>query len=75
MSTATEETKQITFEGVTYTVPTWVKWVAKDSNLEIWGYNNLPRLEKGEWVVDMFVSKVCLVHGGCDDWEDSLTEV
>lgn len=69
----TEQTKQITFEGNTYTVPVWVKWVARDESGQICGYDLAPERfwdgfmhpSGGKWISIYNPS----------DWRDSLTEV
>lgn len=33
------ETKKITFEGRSYTVPVWVEWVARDNEGFIYAYD------------------------------------
>ena len=43
----TEQTKQITFEGQTYTVPVWVNWFTVDLDGELCGYNANPFLDDG----------------------------
>jgi hypothetical protein len=75
MNTTTEETKQIIFEGLTYTVPTWVKWVAKDEDLTVWGYKGKPHCRSQEWSPEEPEDEAHLVTTLDDSWDDSLTEV
>ncbi len=41
------DTKQITFEGQTYTVPVWVKWVARNYDGEKNGFDHKPKIFGG----------------------------
>jgi len=75
MSTTTEETKQITFEGLTYTVPTWVKWVARDERGEISAFEYNPARECDFWSENEYHIPSRVVVIGWTYWEDSLAEV
>jgi hypothetical protein len=69
-----EETKQITFEGQTYTVPTWVKYVARDEDGYVGGYENKPLINAwNEWVSDEGES--LRLEREDTSWRDSLTRV
>jgi hypothetical protein len=76
MNTTTEETKQITFEGLPYTVPTWVKWVARDEDGEIIGYETRPINDRLQWYSSQGQSVGRNIQLGwrCQ-WQESLTEV
>lgn len=65
------DTKTITFEGRSYTVPIWVEWVARDEDCNIYGYESEPRQ-----VSDGFSSGSRYVFiEDAYDWRDSLTKV
>lgn len=68
-------TKEIVFEGVTYTVPVWVKFVARDHNKAIWGYENKPRkdFEENCWGGNG-KGKATRMENKIPNWEDSLQE-
>ena len=67
------DTKTITFEGRSYTVPVWVEWVARDMDDCIYGYEFKP-LQTEHY----FTSNGGLSVFMNDDrflWRDSLTKV
>ena len=73
-----EETKKVTFEGRTYTVPTWVRWVARDEDGEVCGYEDRPTKDKTQWYAPIrgggtIVRSIPL--GWNNHWRDSLAEV
>jgi hypothetical protein len=71
-----DTTKKIIFEGQTYEVPVWVRWVARDADGEITGYETQPIERSVQWYVPHSQSSgrnFCI--GWATDWEDSLTEV
>ncbi len=70
-----EETKQITFEGRTYTVPTWVKWVARDEDGEVVGYEDKPTRYRVDWHFPIGATGRSIPLGWNAHWENSLTEV
>jgi hypothetical protein len=76
-NTTKEETKQITFEGRTYTVPTWVRWVARDEDNEVRGYEDKPTKNRVQWYApirgDVIGRNIPL--GWSNHWEDSLVKV
>lgn len=71
------ETKQITFEGRSYTVPVWVEWVAREPNGSVYAYENKAEVHRK---VGMFwcanggkIAQIFPTANG--DWQDSLTKV
>lgn len=70
----TEQTKQITFEGQTYTVPVWVKWVARDESGYVFGFDKKPRRYSinNRWEVSIKNKAVRIDYY---DWRQSLAEV
>lgn len=71
-----EETKEITFEGKTYTVPTWVKWVARDEDGSAFVYKCKPYMSESGWYGYDDHGDSCLrIVEEDTSWEDSLTEV
>ena len=69
-------TKKITFEGQTYEVPVWVKWVARDDDGQITGYETKPIHNRLQWYIPQRQStgrNFCL--GWSYNWRDSLIEV
>ena len=81
MSNNTEEliAKKITFEGQTYTVPTWVGWVARDADGEVYGYRHEPTIPEGDsswssrsnYYEDNFIK----IAEGQNNCEDSLRKI
>lgn len=64
------DTKQIIFEGRSYTVPVWVEWVARDEDGSIYGYDLEPNICHKE--------SYFFTHGRrlyLNNWRDSLTKV
>ena len=68
-------TKQITFEGQTYTVPTWVEWVARDEDNEVWGYEDEPQRHRVGWSSISYVRDAYPMKAFTKRWEDSLVGV
>ena len=68
------DTKQITFEGLTYAVPTWVEWVARDEGGAIYGYDYEPYPLTDEWDCPLR-AEVCRIDTPEDTWKDSLVKV
>jgi hypothetical protein len=68
-----EETKEITFEGKAYTVPTWVRWVSRDENGEVWGSDNIFYASRSYWINTS--GKLSKISEADTSWKDSLTEV
>lgn len=63
--------KKINFEGKTYEVPDWVKWVAREHDYALYGFEFEP-VSNGMWF-DSIGEKICI----CDDnyWESSAVRV
>lgn len=76
-NTTKEETKQITFEGRTYTVPTWVRWVTRDEDGEVRGYEDKPTKDETQWYAPILGGGVIgrSISLGWSYWEKSLAEV
>ena len=68
-----EKAKEIIFEGATYKVPVWVKFVAKDEDGQVYAYENKPAPLLDAWGITK--GKAFYVSGGNDDWDESLTKV
>lgn len=68
-----EETKEITFEGKTYTVPTWVRWVARDMDGSVYGSDEKPFIFGTCW--DCLGCRFFKISEGDKSWKESLTEV
>lgn len=68
-------TKEVVFEGITYTVPVWVKFVARDHSKAIWGYENKPRkdFEDNCWGGNGR-GRATRMEIKIPNWEDSLQE-
>lgn len=66
------ETKQIIFEGRTYEVPSWVKWVARDKDLCVLGFATKPYIEDDDFQTE---DARLFVIIDAPDWRDSLTKV
>lgn len=68
------DTKTITFEGRSYTVPVWVEWVARDEGGTKCGYEKEPIERKDMFVVDS--GRYFILRDiDAPDWRDSLTKV
>ena len=69
------DTKTITFEGRSYTVPFWVEWVARDENGIPCGYDTKPRRcnARSQWK-NSDKNRGIYIYPRYD-WRDSLTKV
>lgn len=69
--------KTIEFEGKQYEVEDWVKFVARDEDGSINGYEAEPyqsRPESNEWCCRN-IFRICSISETFDNWDKSLTEV
>lgn len=45
--------KQIQFQGQTYNVPEWARYIARDGDNSVWVFSNEPSLKSGyQWFVN-----------------------
>lgn len=65
------DTKTITYEGRSYTVPVWVEWVTKDEYGAIYGHETKPDICGGVFCSPMSMFIAAYNSG----WRDSLTKV
>jgi len=67
------ETKEIIYNGITYTVPVWVRFVATDESSAIYGYELKPYCDvNGEW--NTFGKHHILYSAYYENAKDSLVE-
>lgn len=65
------DTKTITFEGRSYTVPVWVEWVARDEDGSIYAFETEPSIYAGVFNN----AKSVFIGTHYSGWADSLTKV
>lgn len=71
------ETKTITFEGRSYTVPVWVGWVARDQDDSVFGFDSAPLINvlDGYFYTESASVKIFPIRDRDQTWRDSLTKV
>ena len=67
--------KSIIFEGKVYEVSDWVKFVARDSDDEIFGYEFKPKLTLGRDWFKVDDGRYMAISGYTTEWKYSLTEI
>jgi hypothetical protein len=67
--------KTITFEGKEYQVEDWVRYVARDSDSYIYGYEHRPELHNQSWEDDVNRNVFHIGWGDNILWYESLKEV
>lgn len=55
-----------------FTVPSWVRWIAQDSNGQWWGYSVEPLRHDHGWYENEVGDYIPLGHSVVEDWESSL---